>query len=167
VLVHDPAATHAFERLLEVPSSELESHFLFRAVPDREAFARAHAALVSVLRGAGVEVIYLRDVASPRDLDRLDENPNHVYTRDSACTLPWLPGRFIRGAMRKPVRRNEPEVMASVLGSLGQSELLAMAPGLFLEVAMSSRLPAKGDAPCLWGLAPARYERVLRSCASS
>jgi N-dimethylarginine dimethylaminohydrolase len=133
VLVHDPAATRAFERLSEVPSSELERRFLFCAVPDREGFARQHADLVSRLRGAGIEVVYLRDVARPEHLALLDENPNHVYTRDSAVTLPWLPGRFIRGAMRKPVRRNEPEVMASALGTLGQTEILAMDAGLVLE----------------------------------
>jgi N-dimethylarginine dimethylaminohydrolase len=133
VLVHDPSATRAFERLSEVPSAELERRFLFRAVPDREDFARQHADLVSRLRGAGIEVVYLRDVARPEHLARLDENPNHVYTRDSAVTLPWLPGRFIRGAMRKPVRRNEPEVMASALSALGQSELLSIDADLVLE----------------------------------
>jgi N-dimethylarginine dimethylaminohydrolase len=88
---------------------------------------------VSVLRRAGVDVVYLHDVASPEYLARLNENPNHVYTRDSAITLPWLPGRFIRGAMRKAVRRHEPGVMASALSALGQSEILALDTGLFLE----------------------------------
>jgi N-dimethylarginine dimethylaminohydrolase len=133
VLVHDPAAARAFERLSEVPSSELERRFLFRAVPDSDGFAREHAALVHALRGAGVEVVYLGDVVAPEHRSHLGENPNHVYTRDSAITLPWLPGSFIRGAMRKPVRRNEPEVMASVLSTLGQSEILAVPPGLSLE----------------------------------
>ena len=133
VLVHDPAMTRAFERLSEVPASELERRFLFRVVPDCEGFGQEHAALVSALRGAGVEVVYLHDVVSPEHRARLDANPNHVYTRDSAITLPWLPGRFIRGAMRKPVRRNEPDVMASALSTLGQSETLVMNPKLFLE----------------------------------
>jgi len=133
VLVHDPAMTRAFERLAEVPASELERRYLFRAVPDREGFAREHAAFVRALRSAGVEVVYLHEVASPEHRARLDANPNHVYTRDSAITLPWLPGRFIRGAMRKPIRRDEPDVMASALSTLGQSESLAMNPDLFLE----------------------------------
>jgi N-dimethylarginine dimethylaminohydrolase len=133
VLVHDPGATLAFERLSEVPSSELERRFLFRAVPDREGFSRQHASLVRALRGAGIEVVYLDQVARPEHLARLDENPNHVYTRDSAITLPWLPGRFIRGAMRKPVRRNEPDVMACALSTLGQSEILSMDADLVLE----------------------------------
>lgn len=132
VLVHDPAATSVFDRLSRIPPSELERRFLFRAVPDRARFADEHAALVSALREAGVEVVYLRDAADPAHLERLAENPNHVYTRDSAITLPWLPGRFFRGVMRKPVRRGEPEVMASALSALGQSEL-AIAAKLFVE----------------------------------
>jgi N-dimethylarginine dimethylaminohydrolase len=133
VLVHDPAGTRAFERLSKVPLLERERHFLFRAMPDWDGFAQEHAALVRVLRAAGVAVVYLRDVVSPEHLARLDENPNHAYTRDSAITLPWLPGRFIGATMRKPVRRHEPRVMVSALSALGQSEILAMDTGLFLE----------------------------------
>jgi arginine deiminase len=68
VLVHDPAATHSFGRLLGVPSSELERRFLFRAIPDRERFARDHAALVRVLQDAGVEAVYLRTRGSAETL---------------------------------------------------------------------------------------------------
>ncbi len=87
VIVHDPTMTRAFERLSDVPASELERRFLFRAVPDPEAFAQEHEAFVRALRGAGVEVVYLHDVSSPEHLARLDANPNHVYTRDSAITV--------------------------------------------------------------------------------
>jgi hypothetical protein len=46
-----------------------------------------------------------------------DLDDGHVYTRDAAITLPWLSGRFLRGAMRHPVRRGEPEVLAFALGT--------------------------------------------------
>jgi len=154
VLVHDPAATRAFERLTEVPSSQLERRFLFRAVPDREGFAREHADLVRTLRGAGIEVVYLDQVARPEHLARLDENPNHVYTRDSAITLPWLPGHFIRGAMRKPVRRKEPDVMASALGTLGLTEILAMDGDHFLEGGDVIPLAREGRRTLLVGFGP-------------
>jgi N-dimethylarginine dimethylaminohydrolase len=159
VLVHDPAATHSFGRLSGVPSSELERRFLFRAIPDRERFAREHAALVRVLQDAGVEVVYFHDVARREHLARLDDNPNHVYTRDSAITLPWLPGRFIRGAMRKPVRRHEPDVLASALNALGQSEVLAMAAGLFLEGGDVIPFAREGKRSLLVGFGP----RTLRA----
>ena len=154
VLVHNPAKTRAFERLSEVPASELERRFLFRAVPDREAFTQEHDALVRALRGAGVEVVYLHDVATPEHLARLDANPNHVYTRDSAITLPWLPGRFIRGAMRKPVRRAEPDVMTSALSTLGQFETLAMNPELVLEGGDVIPFAREGKRTLLVGVGP-------------
>jgi N-dimethylarginine dimethylaminohydrolase len=163
VLVHDPAATHSFERLSGVPSSELERRFLFRAIPDRERFAREHAALVSVLQSVGVEVVYLHDVARREHLARLDQNPNHVYTRDSAITLPWLPGCFIRGAMRKPVRRHEPDVMASALSRLGQSEVLAMAPELFLEGGDVIPIAREGKRSLLVGFGPRTVRASLET----
>ncbi|HET9242183.1 MAG TPA: arginine deiminase family protein [Gaiella sp.] len=81
-------------------------------MPDPEAFAREHDALTAALRSVGTEIVYLRDVVGSRARRHLEENPNHVYTRDSAITLPWLPNVFIRGAMRKAIRRREPDVMA-------------------------------------------------------
>jgi N-dimethylarginine dimethylaminohydrolase len=163
VLVHNPAATHSFERLSGVPSSELERRFLFRAIPDRERFAREHAALVSVLQDAGVEVVYLHDVARREHLARLDENPNHVYTRDSAITLPWLPGRFIRGAMRKPIRRDEPDVMASALSTLGQSEVPVIGPGLFLEGGDVIPIAREGKRSLLVGFGPRTIRASLET----
>ena len=132
VLVHDPAETGALERLVEIPAEELAQRSLFRAHPDPEGFAREHAALVSSLESAGVEVVRLLDFVDEHGRRALVANPNHVYTRDAAITLPWLPGRFVRGAMRRSVRRGEPEVLASALGALGLEEILA-ADECFLE----------------------------------
>jgi N-dimethylarginine dimethylaminohydrolase len=123
-LVHDPAETRALERLLEIPADELSERSLFRAHPDPKRFAREHAALVGLLESAGVEAVRLAGVVDEGGRRALDENPNHVYTRDAAITLPWLPGRFLRGAMRQPVRRGEPEVLAAALGALGLEEIL-------------------------------------------
>ena len=125
VLVHDPAETRALERLLEIPADELAERSLFRAHPDPEGFAREHAALVASLGSAEVEVVRLPDIVDEHGRQALDENPNHVYTRDAAITLPWLPGQFVRGAMRQPVRRDEPDVLASALRALGLEEILA------------------------------------------
>jgi N-dimethylarginine dimethylaminohydrolase len=125
ILVHDPAGTHALDRLLDLPEDELEERSLFRAHPDPERFAGEHAALVASLESAGVEVVRLADVVDEQGRRALEENPNHVYTRDAAITLPWLSGRFVRGAMRHPVRRREPDVLAGALGALGLEEILA------------------------------------------
>jgi N-dimethylarginine dimethylaminohydrolase len=55
------------------------------------------------------------------------------YTRDPAITIPWLPGWFIRGAMRKPVRSKEPDILAAALRALGLRELFAVPASVFLE----------------------------------
>jgi N-dimethylarginine dimethylaminohydrolase len=131
-LVHDPAEMRALERLLEISARELTRRSLFRAHPDPERFAREHAALVGLLESTGVDAVRLADVVDEGGRRALAENPNHVYTRDAAITLPWLPGRFLRAAMRHPVRRREPEVLASALGTLGLEEILIPQEG-FLE----------------------------------
>jgi N-dimethylarginine dimethylaminohydrolase len=69
--------------------------------------------------------VRLTDVVDEHGRRALEENPNHVYTGDAAITLPWLPGRFVRGATRRPVRRGEPDVLASALRALGLEEIVA------------------------------------------
>jgi len=125
VLVHDPAEWGALERLLQIPVDELAERSLFRAHPDPERFATEHAALVACLENAGVETVRLADLLDEHGRPALEQDPNHVYTRDAAITFPWLPGRFLRGAMRHPVRRREPDVLASALSALGLEEILA------------------------------------------
>ena len=123
VLVHDPAETPALSVLRGVPPEEMQRRFLFRAEPCAEAFSREHRALVAALEASGATVVRLLDVVADNHRARLGDNPNYVYTRDPAIVLPWLPGRFLRGRMRKPVRRGEPEVLANALESLGLTEL--------------------------------------------
>ncbi|HKG09423.1 MAG TPA: hypothetical protein VKB07_02545, partial [Gaiellaceae bacterium] len=86
VLVHDPAETRALEPLLDVPAEELEERSLFRAHPDPERFASEHAVLVASLESAGVEVVRLPDIVDEHGRRALEQNPNHVYTRDAAIT---------------------------------------------------------------------------------
>jgi N-dimethylarginine dimethylaminohydrolase len=124
VLVHDPAETRALERLLDIPADELAERSLFRAHPDPERFGREHAALVASLESAGIEAVRLGDIVDEHGRRALERNPNHVYTRDAAITLPWLPGCFVRGAMRHPIRRGEPDVVAYALRALGLEELV-------------------------------------------
>jgi N-dimethylarginine dimethylaminohydrolase len=153
VLLHDPAGTRALERLLEIPADELAKRSLFGAHPDPKGFGREHAALVASVESAGVEVVRLPDVVDEHGRRALDENPNHVYTRDAAITLPWLPGRFVRGAMRQPVRRGEPDVLASALWALGLEEILAP-QGCFLEGGDVIPLARDGRRALLVGFGP-------------
>ena len=153
VLVHDPAETRALERLLEIPADELAERSLFRAHPDPEAFGREHAALVASVDGAGVKAVRLSDVVDEHGRGALEENPNHVYTRDAVITLPWLPGQFVRGAMRQPVRRGEPAVLASALRALGLEEILA-ADECFLEGGDVVPLAHEGRRALIVGFGP-------------
>lgn len=153
VLVHDPAETRALEPLLDVPAEELEERSLFRAHPDPERFASEHAVLVASLESAGVEVVRLPDIVDEHGRRALEQNPNHVYTRDAAITLPWLPGRFVRGAMRRPVRRSEPDVLASALGAIGLEEILAPLD-CFLEGGDVIPLAHEGRRALLVGFGP-------------
>jgi N-dimethylarginine dimethylaminohydrolase len=154
VLVHDPGETRALDRLLEIPADDLEERSLFRAHPDPDGFAREHAALVASLEDAGVETVRLSDVVvDDRGRRALEENPNHVYTRDGAITLPWLPGRFMRGAMRRAVRRGEPDVLASALKGLGLEEILAPHEG-FLEGGDVIPLAHESRRALLFGFGP-------------
>jgi N-dimethylarginine dimethylaminohydrolase len=123
VLVHDPSETGALDTLRSVPRKQLQDRFLFRAIPDADAFAREHRGLVDALVHEGVEVLRLRDLVDDAGGASLAENPNHVYTRDPAIVLPWLPGRFLRGRMRKPIRRREPEILSAALERLRLEEL--------------------------------------------
>jgi N-dimethylarginine dimethylaminohydrolase len=154
VLVHDPAETRALDRLLEIPADELEERSLFRAHPDPERFAGEHGSFVASLAAAGIEAVRLANVVDDQGLRALQANANHVYTRDAAITLPWLPGRFLRGAMRKPVRRGEPEVLASALATLGLQEILALPHDCFLEGGDVIPLAHDGRRALLVGFGP-------------
>ncbi|HVM16303.1 MAG TPA: arginine deiminase family protein [Gaiellaceae bacterium] len=134
VVVHDPSPTGALDALAAVPADELKERTLFAAHPDAAAFAEQHAALVRAIEEAGVEVVRLDELVAGSDVWRhVAANPNQVYTRDSVITLPWLPGAYVAGAMRVPIRRSEVEVMSAALRNLGLRELFAMPPGRYLE----------------------------------
>lgn len=62
MVVHDPAATEAFDLLADVPGEELNERTLFSAHPDRGKFAAQHAQLVGALWDAGVAVVRLADL---------------------------------------------------------------------------------------------------------
>jgi N-dimethylarginine dimethylaminohydrolase len=134
IVVHDPARTDAFDVLAGVPEEELKERTLFSAHPEPERFAADHEALAATLEQAGVEVVRLSELLGATELWRhVHANPNQVYTRDSTVTLPWLPGWYVAGAMRVPIRRPEVAVMSAALRALGLQELFAAPPGCYLE----------------------------------
>jgi N-dimethylarginine dimethylaminohydrolase len=154
VLVHDPATTEAFDVLAALPGDELKERTLFSAHPDRTAFSAQHAKLVAAVARAGVDVLRLTDLVPGEGPDALRTNPNHVYTRDSAITLPWLPGWFIGASMRMQIRRREPDVSAAALRALGLRELFAAPSGCFVEGGDVIPLARDGRRSLLVGFGP-------------
>lgn len=162
VLVHDPSVTGAFELLGRVGEDELKERTLFAAHPDAATFAAHHAALVEAIEAYGVEVVRLGDLVGRSELWRhARQNPNQVYTRDSVITLPWLPGWYVAGAMRMPIRRPETAVTAAALEALGLRELFAAPPGCFLEGGDVIPLARDGRRALLVGFGPRTDRRSI------
>lgn len=135
LLVHDPGPTGALAVVTDVVDpGALEETTLFRSKPDPTAYGAQHQAFVALLRAHADRVIYLRELIGDHESFRAAaRNPNQVFTRDSLITIPWLPDRYVRGRMAKPLRRPESETMAAAVERLGLTELLELPEELYLE----------------------------------
>lgn len=161
-VVHDPAEAGALDLLAEVPEEELRERSLFSSRPEPRAFSAEHAAFVTALRDAGIDVVHLRGLVHGTDIfTTVRRNPNQVYTRDSVITLPWLPGWYIGGAMRIPIRRPEVAVMAAALRALGLRELFTAPPDCFLEGGDVIPFVADGRRTLIVGFGPRTARRSL------
>ena len=133
VVVHDSArwgALASFDGDLDQARDAL----LFQAVPDpdlyREHLARFHATLAALVG----QVLHLDQlIEGDAKAVQFARNPNHVFTRDSAVTLPWAPEHYLPCRMARPIRQEEPKLMEEALQGLGLSPLLSLPPGHRLE----------------------------------
>jgi N-dimethylarginine dimethylaminohydrolase len=137
LIVHDPTDFGAFRDFgSATDNQELLAKFLFREPPDVERLRGQHRHFVEVLR-RHVPVRYLADILSGshfRDFENyLSSNPNYLYTHDALMTLPWAPGGYILGNMKKAVRRDEAAVLARAADQLGLKEIVKIPPHLYLE----------------------------------
>ncbi len=70
---------------------------------------------------AGAKVRSVSEILGP-DIERyreiLKNDPNQVYARDAAVTLPWDPHVFLPCRMGRPIRVPEETVMRAVLEKL-------------------------------------------------
>jgi N-dimethylarginine dimethylaminohydrolase len=135
ILVHDPVPLGALDVMDRVAdAATFEETTLFRARPDRAAYWTQHQTFVALLRAHASRVIYLRDLIGDHPAFRAAaQNPNQVFTRDSLITIPWLPDRYLRGRMAKPLRRAESDAMAAAVELLGLTELIRLPEELYLE----------------------------------
>jgi arginine deiminase len=120
VLVHDPVPFDALDILDEVPADELEKHALFREQPDTQRLALQHRAFTKAIADAGVPYRYLADLAEgTAGFSAAHSDPNLMFARDAAITLPWAPEVYLPARMVKPLRRAEVPVLSAALEALG------------------------------------------------
>jgi N-dimethylarginine dimethylaminohydrolase len=135
VLVHDPVRAGAFEPMRAVnDSAALEREFLYRALPDPGLYQTQHRQFVAELRRHIPRIYYLEELAGAGDCYALTRsNPNHVFTRDSLITIPWVPSGYISARMKPLLRRSERLVMEHAVERLGLRSILQLPEHLTLE----------------------------------
>jgi len=133
LVVHDPTrwgALRAFDGGME----RTREYLLFQGVPDPEAYREHLASFHATLKQLVDEVFYLDQlVDAAANAPLFAANPNHVFTRDSAVTLPWAPDHYIPCTMARRIRREEPRLMARALATLGLTPLIELPAELLLE----------------------------------
>lgn len=135
VLVHDPVAAGAVAAMCSAAEPEgIEAGYLFRALPDAAAYAAAHRIMVNLLQEHLGAVFRLQDLVGDRaEFQIASSDPNLVFTRDSAVTLPWAPDASFRTRMRPTLRRAETLVLGAALAGFGLREIVTLPDGVFLE----------------------------------
>lgn len=134
-IVHDPVRAGAFRAMRGIDDpGVLEAEFLYRSAPDPGLYGAQHARFVAELRRHVGRIYYLEElVGDDRSYALTGDNPNHVFTRDSLITIPWVPGGYIGARMRPPMRRRERILMVRGARRLGLREILHVPECLFLE----------------------------------
>lgn len=81
------------------------------------------------------EVTFLQNLLANETDYRQDctSNPNLMFCRDSAVTLPWNPSRFIPARLALAGRKNESGIMGKALVKLGLQPLLSFDDDEYLE----------------------------------
>lgn len=165
IIVHDPTPFGAFDDFLSIENEEaFFSASLFREKPNPQELHRQHAGFVEVLK-EHASVMYLSEILGDSSLPAFERylrtNPNHVYTHDAIITIPWIPGGYILGNMRKPIRRDEPIVLAKAAEILGYEEILKIPSDLHLEGGDVMPFWHGGSRILLMGYGPRTAEKTL------
>ncbi|WP_407284945.1 dimethylarginine dimethylaminohydrolase family protein [Streptomyces sp. BP-8] len=107
-----------------MPDSELAERLLFRERPDAARLALQPRAFVKAIEGAGVSCRYVAElVGDTPAFAAACADPNLMFTRDAAVTLPWAPDVYLPGRMAEPMRRPETAVLSTALESLGLTRI--------------------------------------------
>jgi N-dimethylarginine dimethylaminohydrolase len=130
ILLHHPQ--HG--RSLHAMSRERLREMNFLDLPDTEALYWEYDQFASHI-GSRVETLYLDDVLKDDPDYRAEaaRNPNLMFMRDSAITLPWQPDIFIPARLALASRAGEPAIAAKALGRLGMRAAVSFADDEFIE----------------------------------
>jgi N-dimethylarginine dimethylaminohydrolase len=130
ILMHHPRHGGALEHLSPDELADVN----FTAVPNPHAVYAEYDRLVSEV-SAHVDVMYLHDVLDDNDAyeEEAATNPNLMFMRDSAITLPWAPEVFIPSSFALARRRNEPYIAAEALRRLGMRQVASLGAGEYME----------------------------------
>jgi N-dimethylarginine dimethylaminohydrolase len=129
-VMHHPLHGNALDKVAAHGLAEIN----FLSQPNTSMLTKEYDAFVDVLR-QHTEVIFLRNLLS-HEMDYLQDckdNPNLMFCRDSAVTLPWNPARFIPARLALAGRKNESGVMGKALVKLGLEPLLSFSDDEYLE----------------------------------
>lgn len=120
IIVHDPAASGAIKVLLNVPAEQVLEDFLFRDIPDVAEFSFQYRKFAEVVAAGTDRLVYLSSLVGHLPcFAAAQTNPNLVFTRDAAITLPWAADVYLPGRMAKSIRRTEVPIMSAALEALG------------------------------------------------
>ncbi|MBT2509879.1 hypothetical protein J7I98_29250 [Streptomyces sp. ISL-98] len=98
----------------------LTEKFLFREHPDFEGFAAQHRAFTEAIYAAGATCQPLAElVGDVPCFAAARTDPNLMFTRDAAITLPWAPDVYLSARIAKPLRRPEVAITSAALERLG------------------------------------------------
>ena len=160
-LVCDAAAGRSFSAFARLGGADVERTLLFREAPVLADYRREYAAFREALLVLGVPVLELTELLPGERWPSLAANPNHVFTRDAAITLPTAPDAFLPARMREPLRRPETAVLGAALAALGLSALPRPPDEVYLEGGDVVPFERAGLRSLLVGFGPRTSESAL------
>jgi N-dimethylarginine dimethylaminohydrolase len=129
-VMHHPLHGGALESVAEDGLSDIN----FLALPNHENLATEYNSLVALLK-QHTQITYLNELLADDPVFQKDcrENPNLMFCRDSAVTLPWDSQHFIPARLALAGRRNESAIMGGALAKIGLKPIIAFGDDEYLE----------------------------------
>lgn len=130
IIISDPKTYGALDK---VNWGNLEK-YNFIEVPDVSSLYDQYDAFVDKIHELGVQTEELGNIVDNLGESSFDHlNPNLMFTRDSAITLPWAPTSYIPARFALPSRQDESLIMANALGNLGLEPIIHLEADEYLE----------------------------------